>query len=64
MGATVRIGDQPAGVTPVLVDLSAGEHEVSIQLDGLSGERRLFIGRRAPTRYVWRAEEDRWESGF
>jgi serine/threonine protein kinase len=64
MGATVRLGDELIGVTPLTLDLSWGDHVMRLDLAGRGSDRRLVVGRRSPTRYVWHVEEDRWVSGY
>lgn len=38
-GATVRIGEQPVGVTPWSGELAPGLHEVTLELSGYAGQR-------------------------
>ncbi len=62
LGASVTIDGRAAGTTPVTEDLTAGSHVVHIEFDGRSNDHSIQVGRRTPKRYLWRSEENEWDS--
>ena len=65
MGAVVLIDGVEIGKTPILGhEVAEGDHTLRMVLGDRSGERAIFVGRRAATRYVWSAGEDSWQSGY
>ena len=64
LGATVIIDGQPFGRTPVTSPLSAGSHVIRMEFGGVTSAHSIRVGRRAPSRYVWRSEGDVWDSIF
>ena len=65
LGATVFIDGQKAGTAPLAgFGLTAGSHEIQMDLNGVKSSTTIRVGRRAPTRHVWRAEDASWEANL
>ncbi|MEQ1504877.1 MAG: PEGA domain-containing protein, partial [Myxococcota bacterium] len=66
LGAKVElVGGEEIGTTPVRRGFDSGTFRVRMTDDGgRTGESTIRVGRSMPTRYTWKASEDRWESGY
>ena len=66
LGAEVQLVDQgmDLGRAPVFSDLPAGTYRVKMSNAADSSMTTIRVGRRMPTRYVWKVAEDRWVSGY
>ncbi len=65
MDAEVWIDGKKVGTTPLPgFALSEGSHSVKMVLDGKVIEKSIRVGRRSPVRHVWKAGENKWESGL
>jgi eukaryotic-like serine/threonine-protein kinase len=65
MGVEVQLGEVALGRTPLVHTFPAGAHEVRLVAPwGAESERTLHVRKNAPVRFVWYAEDDRWESGL
>jgi serine/threonine protein kinase len=66
LGADVTVDGTDAGVTP-LVDftLTKGQHEVAMTFaDGRTSSHVIQVGPRLPDRFIWRIDDQRWESEY
>jgi serine/threonine protein kinase len=65
MNARVVVDGTFVGMTPLLEHpMPAGPHQVRIELGDDATEQTVEVGRRAPTRFVWKVREDAWSSGY
>ena len=65
LGATVYIDGKKAGAAPLPgFGLTSGSHEVRMELNGVSSSTTIRVGRRSPTRHVWRAVDASWEANL
>lgn len=63
--ARVWIDGADRGATPLFgLELTAGRHHLRLEHGDDAIERTITVGRRLPTRYVWKPLEGAWRSGF
>ncbi len=64
LGASVSVDGEAAGRTPLgRLLLSPGSHEILLERGSDRIQTTIHVGRRAPTRFVWKGGTT-WESGF
>lgn len=66
LGAELWVDGQKVGNTPArALQLREGEHTLRVlTADGRSSEKTVRVHERSPSRYIWRADQDAWESGI
>ncbi len=66
LGAELWVDGKKVGSTPARdLALSEGEHRLKlVTADGRSSEKTVRVSEHAPSRYIWRADADTWESGI
>ncbi|MBT3219679.1 MAG: PEGA domain-containing protein, partial [Proteobacteria bacterium] len=65
LGAKVLIDGNEIAQAPFTHDITGGQHVVRMEMpDGKSTDRNIQVGPNDPTRHLWRAREDKWESTY
>ena len=63
--AEVFVDGKAMGRTPLMkLEVAEGSRKVRIVSGGETITKTIRVGRRSPTRYVWKVSEGAWESGF
>ncbi len=66
LGAELKVDGKVMGSTPVRdLTLPEGEHRLELTTsDGRASKKTVRVGEHTPSRYIWRADGDTWESGI
>jgi len=65
MGASVSVDGELVGSTPLMgLALHPGVHELEVALGGVERSRSLHVEVGGPTVFIWRVEENIWESSY
>ena len=61
-GATIRVdGETQSGVTPLVVEIEFGEHDIEMEAGGKVGKQRIKVGTTEKTKWKWNYKDNTFE---
>lgn len=62
--AVVRLDGEKVGITPLMLRIEGGQHQLRFELGDASIEQSIRVGERSPSRYLWRVSSGKVEAGY